>query len=153
MTYLTANFLLAWDDCDVYFTTGSHKSAYDNEDWIAELKSVIQAIAEQDKYFVGICFGHQLLGEAMGGAVRKSSNGWCVGVHEFQVLHQESWMQPAQEQVNVLMMCQDQVVELPPGGTILAKADQCPVGIFSGLGRNCWVFRGIRSIPRPMIRC
>ena len=118
------------DECDVYFATGSYKSVYDQEDWIEELKETVRAIAQQDKYFVGFCFGHQLLGEAMGGKVRKSSRGWCVGVHEFDLLEHEPWMNPFQDQLNLLMMCQDQVLELPPDATVLASADKCPVGIF-----------------------
>ena len=117
------------DECDVYFATGSHKSVYDQEDWIIRLQATIRAIAEQDKYFVGFCFGHQLLGEALGGRVRKSPQGWCVGVHEFELLKQEDWMQPYRQEVNLLMMCQDQVIELPPNATVIGQAEKCPHGI------------------------
>lgn len=117
------------EECDVYFATGSHRSVYEKEDWIEVLKETIRQIAKQDKYFVGFCFGHQLLGEAMGGRVAKSPQGWCVGVHEFQLLVEEPWMKPRQNELNLLMMCQDQVLELPAGGTVLAGSEKCPVGI------------------------
>ncbi|MEM9930614.1 MAG: amidotransferase, partial [Bacteroidota bacterium] len=61
--------------CDVYFATGSRRSVYDAEDWINRVKQTIRQLATMDKYFVGFCFGHQLLGEAMGGNVQKSPNG------------------------------------------------------------------------------
>lgn len=118
------------NECDVYFATGSRKSVYDSDDWIGTLKATIRKLAVMDKYFVGICFGHQALGEAMGGKVQKSPNDWCVGVHSFDVIEQVSWMQPFRQSVNLLMMCQDQVLELPEGAKVLASSEKCPVGIF-----------------------
>ena len=118
------------NECDCYMATGSSHSAYDDLDWIVRLKKVIQDIYEQDKYFIGFCFGHQLMGEALGGKVEKSKKGWCVGVHEFKVYHEQSWMQPFKNQYNMLMMCQDQVVKLPENAIVLAGNEMCPVGMF-----------------------
>ncbi len=39
-------------------------------------------------------------------------------------------MQPYQSNLNLLMMCQDQVQELPPNSQVLASAPTCPVGMF-----------------------
>lgn len=118
------------DSCDVYLATGSRHSAYDTFDWIDQLKSIIQEIHKRNKYFVGFCFGHQLMGEALGGQVGKSSSGWCVGVHEFQIIKDEEWMIPKLGSFNMLMMCQDQVLDLPPGAKLLAGSDLCPVGMY-----------------------
>ena len=123
------------NECEVYFTTGSRKSVYDKEDWIDQLKATIRKISESDKYFVGCCFGHQLLGEAMGGKVSKSPNGWCVGVHEFEIKKAAKWMQPFQNNINLLMMCQDQVLELPEGAKVLAGNQTCPAGVFQVGGK------------------
>jgi GMP synthase-like glutamine amidotransferase len=118
------------DECDVYFATGSRRSVYEPEPWIDKVKAVIRQLATMDKFFVGVCFGHQLLGEALGGKVQKSPNGWCVGVHSFDIIKKMDWMQPFQQNVNLLMMCQDQVMELPPDSIVLASSEKCPVGIF-----------------------
>ena len=75
------------DECDLYMATGSSHSVYENLDWIIKLKKVIRDIYDQNKIFIGFCFGHQLIGEALGGKVAKSPNGWCVGVHEFETRH------------------------------------------------------------------
>ena len=117
------------NECDVYFATGSHHSVYESIDWIEQLKIMIRELAQLDKYFVGCCFGHQALGEAMGGKVIKSPKGWCVGVHEFTVGETTTWMQPPQSAINLLMMCQDQVVELPPNTKVLAGNEKCSIGI------------------------
>ena len=117
-------------DCDAYICTGSPSSVYDEPMWISGLKLFVQRLWEAQKTFVGVCFGHQILAEALGGSVHKSSNGWCVGVHEMDVLVQKNWMQPSQSQYNLLMMCQDQVQVLPPEAVHLARTEQCEIAMF-----------------------
>jgi GMP synthase-like glutamine amidotransferase len=118
------------DVCDAYICTGSKNSVYDEEDWIFRLKGFVKQIYQSDKPFVGVCFGHQMLGEALGGKVGKAAVGWSVGVHTFDLIQTESWMIPLQNHFNLLMMCQDQVVQLPPDAQLLAVADDCPNAMF-----------------------
>lgn len=127
---INSEFPESLSECDLYLATGSHHSVYENLNWINRLKELIREIYLQKKYFIGFCFGHQLLGEALGGKVEKSSNGWCVGVHDFDIVSKQSWMVPFQEQISMLMMCQDQVVQLPPDSKILAKSEKCPIAMF-----------------------
>jgi len=115
--------------CDAWLITGSKYSVYDELDWIIWLKGFVREIESADKHCIGVCFGHQMLGEAMGGKVKKSENGWCVGVHQFEAIKNENWMVPFQHDVNLLMSCQDQIQVLPPNSTVIAKATNCPVGI------------------------
>ncbi len=117
------------NDCDAYICTGSRFSVYDNELWVAQLKDFVRALYQHQKPFVGLCFGHQLLGESLGGKVEKSANGWCVGVHQFDIQVFEDWQMPQIQAVNLLMMCQDQIITLPPDGIVLATADHCPVAM------------------------
>lgn len=117
------------NECEIYMATGSRHSVYENIDWINRTKELIREIYIQDKYFIGICFGHQLLGAAMGGEVEKSPNGWCVGVHEFNVSEKRKWMSPFFKKINLLMMCQDQVLELPKEAIRLAGNKLCPNGM------------------------
>jgi len=118
------------DECDVYICTGSKSSVYDDEEWINQLKDFVRTIYKSDKIFIGVCFGHQILGEALGGKVQKSSVGWCVGAHSFEILQLENWMNPARSVFNLLMMCQDQVLQLPPDSTLLAQTSDCPHAMF-----------------------
>ncbi|GAB2779154.1 GMP synthase [Rhabdobacter roseus] len=117
-------------DCDAYICTGSKYSVYDDEPWIHRLQEFVRQLYNSQKPYVGVCFGHQLLAEALGGKVQKAETGWCVGVHGFELVQPEAWMQPALPAFNSLMMCQDQVLALPPEGTLLARTPSCAVGMF-----------------------
>ena len=118
-------------ECDAYVCTGSKYSVYDDIDWIHRLKAIVREIHRVKKPFVGVCFGHQMMGEALGGKVRKAEVGWCVGVHSFTLLQREAWMAPPEDEYKLLMLCQDQVQELPPDSRVLAQAPDCPVGMFT----------------------
>jgi len=117
------------DECDFYLTTGSKYSTYENIDWMLKMKTLVQTFYQKEKCFIGCCFGHQLMAEALGGKVQKSDKGWCVGVHQFEIKAQENWMIPFQSELNLLMMCQDQVLELPKDSKVLAGNEKCPNGI------------------------
>ncbi|MEZ5042762.1 MAG: hypothetical protein R2828_22905 [Saprospiraceae bacterium] len=117
-------------DCEAYIATGSSYSVYERIDWIERLKGFIREIHAAGKYYLGVCFGHQLLAEALGGKVLKSNRGWSIGVHTFSILKKEAWMLPYQDTLNLLMMCQDQVEVLPPGGVLLGSTPNCPMGMF-----------------------
>lgn len=117
------------DDCEVYMATGSSHSAYEDLAWIHQTKAFIKNLFEANKYFIGFCFGHQLMAEALGGKVEKAPVGWCVGVHAFDVYKIKSWMRPAKTQVNYLLMCQDQVMTLPENAQVLAGNKACPNAI------------------------
>ncbi len=122
-------FPLSVPECDAYVCTGSKYSVYDELDWIQQLQGFVRELYAREKVYVGVCFGHQLLGEALGGKVEKSPDSWCVGAHTFQVNQRESWMTPFQSIYRLLMMCQDQIAVLPPDSTVLATTPACPVGM------------------------
>ena len=127
--------------CDIYVCTGSRFSVYDKIDWVVQLKDFVKEIHAHQKKYIGHCFGHQMLAEALGGKVQKAAIGWCVGVHSFEVKKRESWMTPFQKSFNVLMLCQDQVQELPPNSTVLASGIDAPIGMFR-VGMNMLGIQG-----------
>lgn len=123
-------FPASLQDCSAYLASGSRFSVYEDHHWILELKSLLKEIAAKELPYLGVCFGHQMLAEALGGEVKKADSGWCVGTHSFEMKDQTAWMVPYQASLNLLMMCQDQVQVLPPDSTVLASASTCPVGMF-----------------------
>lgn len=118
-------------DYQGYVITGSAFGVYDNEPWISELISFIRATAEQSIPQAGICFGHQAMAEAFGGKVIKSDKGWGCGVHTYEVVEKQEWMDPALPRTAISVMHQDQVVETPEGASVLGGSHFCPNGVLS----------------------
>jgi GMP synthase-like glutamine amidotransferase len=99
--------------------TGSAAGVYDDLPWIADLIRFLRQVRGRAR-LVGICFGHQAMAEAFGGAVIKSPKGWGVGLQRYDVQHRAGWMDgPAP--VHVPASHQDQVVVRPPGARVVAS--------------------------------
>jgi GMP synthase-like glutamine amidotransferase len=124
------DFPSSLDACEAYVTTGSRFSAYDDEGWILALKDFVRRLHDADKPFVGICFGHQVMAEALGGKVEPSPQGWGIGVHGMNVVKTEGWMQPQQTHCNIRYSHRDQIARLPEQSIVLAESDHCPVAMF-----------------------
>ncbi|MEK7832000.1 MAG: gamma-glutamyl-gamma-aminobutyrate hydrolase family protein [Acidobacteriota bacterium] len=126
-------FPASTDACEAFVCTGSRFSAYAPDDWIQELKNFLRQLRDADKPFVGICFGHQMMAEALGGKVEKASQGWGIGVHSLNIVKTakaESWMQPEQSSCGVQYTHADQVVRLPENSVVLGESEHCPVAMF-----------------------
>jgi GMP synthase-like glutamine amidotransferase len=117
-------------ECDGYICTGSRWSVYEDVGWIHELKSFVQRAQETHTPFIGICFGHQMMAEALGGKVEKSDYGWGVGIQAVEITQLEAWMQPQQTTLKLHYMHQDQVTRLPENSVVLARSEHCPVAAF-----------------------
>ena len=115
------------EEQDAYLVTGSPAGVYDSNDWIVPLLDFLRS-ARGKARLVGICFGHQAMAQAFGGQVIKSPKGWGVGLHTYDVLAQEPWMDTART-ISVPASHQDQVVEPPPGATVLAASAFTPYGM------------------------
>ncbi|MBV0912583.1 type 1 glutamine amidotransferase [Anianabacter salinae] len=105
------------EDADGWLITGSRHGAYDALPFIKPLEDLIRAIAGSDRPLVGICFGHQIIAQAMGGRVEKFKRGWSVGATRYD------WT--GMGQVALTAWHQDQVVEAPQGARTIASSDFC----------------------------
>jgi len=101
---------------DGWLITGSKHGAYEDHAWIPPLEQLIRDIRDSGKPLIGVCFGHQIIAQALGGKVEKFDKGWVIGrqTYDFgdEVLALNAWHQ-------------DQVIELPEGAQVIASNDFC----------------------------
>ena len=124
------NYPLDVDECDAYLITGSKASSYDNDQWIDDLKKFIQRLDKNKKKLIGICFGHQIIAEALGGSVRHSPNGWHAGVDSISLNNNAYNYGEEGKKYNLVFSHQDEVQTLPHNATLIAGSETCPNGMF-----------------------
>ncbi len=129
------------DEVDAYLITGSKSSVYEDKDWIRKLEDFVRELDRRRKKVVGICFGHQLVAQALGGSTVKSDKGWGVGLHTYQFDRLPDWHDGGNPGFSVLVSHQDQVVSLPEDATVLASSPFCENAVCQ-IGEHILTFQG-----------
>ncbi|MBS1269990.1 MAG: GMP synthase [glutamine-hydrolyzing] [Gammaproteobacteria bacterium] len=122
------------DECDAWLVTGSRHGVYDPLPWIDPLKGFLKRAYDENVPIVGICFGHHILAEALGGRAQKSEKGWGLGVHRYEVFRKPAWMSGIGNELFLYALHQDQVTELPEQAEVLAGSDFCPYSVLAYRG-------------------
>lgn len=124
---LNGEFPDSTDDADAWLITGSRHGAYEAHDWIPPLEALIHQIYAANQPLVGICFGHQIIAQAMGGRVEKFSKGWSVGRVEYTLDKSVFGEGPAPtpDKTPLLAFHQDQVVKAPNTAITVGRSDFC----------------------------
>lgn len=104
------------ETCDGWLITGSKHGAYEDHAFIPPLEDFIRKAYAAGQPMVGVCFGHQIIAQALGGQVEKFKGGWSVGRREYD------WNG---EKIALNAWHQDQVVEKPKDATVVAGNDFC----------------------------
>lgn len=105
------------DAADSYLITGSQHGVYEDHFWIPELEQFIRECFEAGKPVVGICFGHQVMAQALGGQVAKFKGGWVLGRQEYRDIDDSI--------VQINAFHQDQVLVAPPNSETILTSDFC----------------------------
>lgn len=104
---------------------GSLSATYEDLPWLEPLRGLLRDIAANNKlpHVLGICFGHQILAEALGGEVKKNvEHGFQLGARKWQV---ESDVIPGMSSVRALVAHGDVVTCLPPDSVRLGCTSTC----------------------------
>lgn len=72
-------------DAQGWLITGSRFGVYEDHPWIKPLETFLQDAFKAGVPIFGVCFGHQILAQALGGKVEKFRDGWSVVLHPMKV--------------------------------------------------------------------
>jgi len=111
------------DTYDAVLITGSSASAHEDTEWIRHLVAYIARLAENKPHvkIIGICFGHQIVAEALGGSC-VPNNQWEVGPTPLELtqLGKEIF---GVDELNIEQMHRDHVPTVPPTFHLLGSTD------------------------------
>lgn len=116
--------------------TGSPAGAYDPEVWIERLKGVVREAVDRCLPTLGICFGSQLIAQALGGRVEVNPRGWEIGnclVELTREGREDALFAGYSNPFVVMESHQDCIAEIPPGAVLLASNGHTRVQAF-GIG-------------------
>jgi len=105
---------------DGFVVTGSSASVYWDEPWIGELKEWVGEAVRARLPALGVCYGHQLLADVMGGSVQ-SMGEYEIGYRTVYQDGENRLLEGVPDDFTVFTTHSDHVTEAPPGATVFAK--------------------------------
>jgi GMP synthase-like glutamine amidotransferase len=103
-------------DAEGWLITGSRHGAYEDHPFIKPLEQFIRDAFAAHVPIVGICFGHQIMAQAMGGKVERYAGGWSVGPTDYDF---------GGEKVTLNAWHRDQVVKVPDNAQVVGSNAFC----------------------------
>jgi len=145
--------------------TGSSASVTERAPWMLRAEDYLRAAVQRERPLLGICFGHQLLAQALGGNVERNPRGREIGTVRVKLLPEASRDAlflglPSELEVNATHV--DTVTRLPEGATLLASTSLERHAAYR-VGESAWgvqfhpeidgdVMRGYVRAREPVIR-
>lgn len=127
-------------DCYGAVITGAHCMVTDNLPWSLKIEEWIPHMVKTEVPLLGICYGHQLLGRAMGGQVDYHPQGKEVGTFDVFLkpeAHDDPLFAGLPQRFPVHATHSQSVLALPAEAVLLAGNDYEPHHAFR-LGKSAW---------------
>lgn len=118
--------------------TGSASMVSDRLDWSEATSDWLRAAYARGLPLLGICYGHQLIAQALGGRVDYNPRGREMGTVEIERTDaDDALFERMPKRFRAHATHEQSVVEMPPGATLLARSalDDCQA---FRIGERCW---------------
>ncbi|HEY3815830.1 MAG TPA: glutamine amidotransferase [Polyangiaceae bacterium] len=117
-------------DADAFVITGSSSSVTERAPWMLRAEALVRGIAEARVPLLGICFGHQMIAQALGGDVKKNPRGREIGTVRVDRVLDDPLFAALPRSFDVNATHVDAVATLPPHAEVLATTSLDPVAAF-----------------------
>lgn len=104
---------------DGVIVSGSQSSVYEDQPWIHELSAWTEEALSHGKPVLGVCWGHQLLAQVLGGTVEGGS--YELGYVEVNQVKDDPLLEGLPDPFTVFATHSDHVIDLPAGADLLAS--------------------------------
>ena len=105
---------------DGVIISGSQSSVYHDEPWMAELATWVRGAIAADLPVIGVCWGHQLLAEMLGGTVEDRGE-YELGYVEIDQVEDDPLLDDISNPFVAFATHSDEVTALPDDVTMLAR--------------------------------
>lgn len=118
-----------------FIITGSSSSVTERAPWMLRAEAFIRDLHVKGVPVFGICFGHQLVGQALGGVAARNPRGREIGTVTVRVRDgapaDHALLEGVPRTFTANATHVDSVVTLPPGAVVIAETDLEPHAMFS----------------------
>ncbi len=136
----TSDALPPIDAASAFVITGSPSSVTERAPWMLRAEEYVRSIVAANVPLLGICFGHQLIGEAFGGQVAKNPRGRELGtvtVERAEGTDGEALFGGLSRVFDANASHVDSVVRAPRDARVLASTAIEPNAAFA-IGEHTW---------------
>ena len=135
--------------------TGSHAMVTEGQDWVEPLAEWIRWLVEGGVPVLGVCYGHQLLGQALGGRVGFHPDGPEIGTVEVDLLQEaetDHLFSGMPKRFHAHATHAQSVLDLPEGAVLLARTDHEAHAVFR-IGACAWGVQFHPEYDEQIMRC
>jgi GMP synthase (glutamine-hydrolysing) len=124
------------DSVEAVVVTGSPISVYERLSWSVASGEWLAKVIEREIPVLGVCYGHQLIAEALGGEVKRSQRGREMGAIEITQTTNDPLFQGLPKVFKAWQTHIDEVVTPPPEAVVIATNDHCAIQAMA-IGPRC----------------
>jgi GMP synthase (glutamine-hydrolysing) len=117
-------------DADAFVITGSSSSVTERAPWMLRAEALVREVVAAQRPLLGICFGHQMIAQALGGEVTRNPRGREIGAMRVERLVDDDLFAGLPRTFDVHGTHVDSVARVPPGAEVLATTPRDPVAAF-----------------------